>query len=921
MSFFDILFTVFIKPLELMFEFIFAIANSVVPNPGANIIITSLAVNFLILPLYRRADVIQQQAREREKELRPMADHIKKYFKGDERVMIMQTFYKQEHYSPLSSMKSLISLLLQIPFFIAAYQFLSHLPLLNGVSLGPISDLAKPDALLTIGGITLNVLPIMMTLINIVSSEIYTHGQPFKDKIVLYISAAIFLVLLYNSPSGLVFYWTLNNLFSLLKNVFYKLKNPGFVFKWVCAAAGIAGTAALFIYKAKLGNRKFGFLLLLCIALIVPIVVHFLPFGKDKKKEPKPLTRGDKLLYLFGSLFMTFFTGFLIPSTVVSSSPGDFMFLAKLEDPSYYIWYTLCIGTGVFFVWLGIFYLLASDKAKRLFGIILLAVSGIATADYLFFGTNLGTLSAELELDDGLKYTTQTVIINLVVIAGVTAVLLLMNRFIPGITRFIVITAAVASFGMGIYNVYRTGVEYREYCKNARITESPQITLSRNGNNVMVIMLDRAIGCLPPYLFNENKILKKQYDGFVCYTRTLSFGSHTNFAAPALFGGYEYTPEELNKRDNVLLKDKHNEALLMMPVLFSTNGYKTTVIDPPYSNYSTLCDLSIFDGYDNIDAYVATGVSYDYKDEILIQSVSVRERNFFLYSMFKTAPVIAQPSIYNNGKYHSLNVKYYSDTDVHYHYPQWRENLSISHGIRAPFMNSYSVLEKMQSFTQITDTDQNTFLMMDNDTAHYPVLLQADKGFVPQEDVDNTKYDMIYSSKVYDGVPLRYLEYDQVSHYHCNMAAYKRLGEWFDYLKQQGVWDNTRIIIVADHGYNVGYLDDMVFEDLGLDATFLNPVLMIKDFGSTGEPEFRQDFMTNADVPTMALDGLIKDPVNPFTGNAINNNAKFEQDQHIIMSSVWKVTENNGFKFQPGKWYSVHDSIDNRLNWKYLGEY
>ena len=42
------------------------------------------------------------------------------------------------------------------PFFIAAYHFLSHLSALNGVSMGPISDLGAPDALLTIAGITIN---------------------------------------------------------------------------------------------------------------------------------------------------------------------------------------------------------------------------------------------------------------------------------------------------------------------------------------------------------------------------------------------------------------------------------------------------------------------------------------------------------------------------------------------------------------------------------------------------------------------------------------------------------------------------------------------------------------------------------------------------------------------------------------------
>ena len=122
---------IFIKPLELIFELIFSFAYKISTNPAIDIIILSLAVNLLALPLYIRADKIQKQARDREKELRPLSDHIKKYFKGDEKLMILQTFYRVENYSPLASLKSIISLLLQIPFFVAAYQFLSHLQLLH----------------------------------------------------------------------------------------------------------------------------------------------------------------------------------------------------------------------------------------------------------------------------------------------------------------------------------------------------------------------------------------------------------------------------------------------------------------------------------------------------------------------------------------------------------------------------------------------------------------------------------------------------------------------------------------------------------------------------------------------------------------------------------------------------------------------
>ena len=47
-------------------------------------------------------------------------------------------------------LKGATSLFLEIPFFIAAYKFLSGLQLLNGVSFGPIADLGRPDGLLAV---------------------------------------------------------------------------------------------------------------------------------------------------------------------------------------------------------------------------------------------------------------------------------------------------------------------------------------------------------------------------------------------------------------------------------------------------------------------------------------------------------------------------------------------------------------------------------------------------------------------------------------------------------------------------------------------------------------------------------------------------------------------------------------------------
>ena len=57
--------------------------------------------------------------------------------------------------------------------------------------------------------------------------------------------------------------------------------------------------------------------------------------------------------------------------------------------------------------------------------------------------------------------------------------------------------------------------------------------------------------------------------------------------------------------------------------------------------------------------------------------------------------------------------------------------------------------------------------------------------------VDNTIYDKGLS----EGIRLNNRNLDQVTHYHINMAAFIKLGERLDYLRANGVWNNTRIIL------------------------------------------------------------------------------------------------------------------------------
>ena len=78
MSVLDMIGSLLIGPLKLLFEVIFSVALRVIENPGLSIIVLSLAMNILVLPLYRRADAIQIEARDTENKLKDVVTHIKR---------------------------------------------------------------------------------------------------------------------------------------------------------------------------------------------------------------------------------------------------------------------------------------------------------------------------------------------------------------------------------------------------------------------------------------------------------------------------------------------------------------------------------------------------------------------------------------------------------------------------------------------------------------------------------------------------------------------------------------------------------------------------------------------------------------------------------------------------------------------------
>ncbi len=907
MSFPSMLYSFFLTPIQMIFELIYSLAyRSMGSDPGLAIIALSLAMNLLVLPLYRRADAMQEEERVLEAKLHDGVAHIKKTFHGDERTMILQTYYRQNNYSPLYVLRSAVSLLLEIPFFIAAYRFLSELSLLQGVSFGPISDLGKPDGLLSFGDVSINILPVIMTVINLISTYIFTKGYPLKTKIQLYGMAVFFLVFLYDSPAGLVFYWTLNNLFSLVKTIFYKLKNPKKVLRVFMLCVGVCAIAGGAVdYCVNDIFERFLFLMGVGLVLLAPFTVALVKskMKPPKFKKPEVEYEPNKKLFLGGAVFLTVLAGILIPSSVINASPQEFIIVGSDLHPIWYVVGTFLTSAGLFILWMSVFYWLFSPKAKVIFERLIVMACSAGTATYLFFGNHHGTLSSELVYDGGISYTVWQMLLNLAVIIAVSKLFLIMTKKKVKLTQGVLVTATLAVLVMSGINIAGIMSSVSQVdMKSLTLTENqPKLTLSKDGKNVVVLMLDRAMGEYVPYIMQEYPELKEDFEGFTYYSDVVSFGGYTNFGVPAMFGGYEYTPAELNKRDTEKLQTKHDESLKVMPVLFDENGYKTTVCDPPYAGYKQIPDLTIYDDYPEIDRYITQGTVLSPDKKPLI--IPNRQRNFFCYSIVKMLPTCIQPAIYDEGVYHQLN------------------------SVFSTFEKSYDVLKNMSDITVVNNDNDKCFVMMDNETTH---------NFVSFNDDDFMEYSSKKELKPARTIKLegtgRELKLNTVmqqAHYETNVAAFKRLAEWFKSLKESGVYDNTRIVLCSDHGRGTQQISDLMIDSTAYDedvevrygdVEFYFPLLMVKDFNSK-EYKTSDEFMTNADVPALATDGLIESPKNPFTGKTLDSSAKENPDNlTVIASAEWDVFKNNGTTYIPSRWYSVKDSIWKKENWKLLQE-
>jgi len=200
-----------------------------IPNYGIAIILLTLVTKLVFLPLtFSSSESMAKMAA-----LNPKMAEIRARLKDkpDKMNQEIAALYKREKVNPLSGC---LPLLLQMPVFFALYNLLnSHFELRGAMFIpGWIPDLSAPEAILTfgfaiplVGWTALRALPLLMVASQILSSRFTQPSSAPQQggaqaKLMMYALPIVFLFILYDMPSGLVLYWTVQNILSTAQQVY-----------------------------------------------------------------------------------------------------------------------------------------------------------------------------------------------------------------------------------------------------------------------------------------------------------------------------------------------------------------------------------------------------------------------------------------------------------------------------------------------------------------------------------------------------------------------------------------------------------------------------------------------------------------------------------------------------------------------------
>lgn len=180
---------------------------------AAAIIVLTLIIKSLLWPMQNKAT----RSMKRMQLLTPKMTELKAKYADDPTRMNTETMKLYKDYG-VNPMSGCLPMVIQIPIFFGFYNMLGKAVELRNATGGIffwIKDLSQPDTILHLGGIPLNILPLIMAGTMLWQMAISPKSGDAMQQRMFMFMPLIFVYVCYNYASALALYWAVQNLFSV----------------------------------------------------------------------------------------------------------------------------------------------------------------------------------------------------------------------------------------------------------------------------------------------------------------------------------------------------------------------------------------------------------------------------------------------------------------------------------------------------------------------------------------------------------------------------------------------------------------------------------------------------------------------------------------------------------------------------------
>ncbi|MDR2211759.1 MAG: membrane protein insertase YidC [Spirochaetaceae bacterium] len=216
----------FLSPLENLLKLLLQLFYRLKPNYGIAIILLTLLVKVVLFPLTKKSSEMSLKMQA----LAPKIKELQEKYRDNPAKLNaeMGALYKREGHNPMSGC---LPLLIQMPILFAMYNlFNTHFDLRGAMFLpGWIPDLSLPESVWNfahpiplLNWTALRLLPFIylgsQLLYGFATRTPDQQGNP-SMKMFMYAMPIMFFFILYNVPSGLLVFWIMSNLFTLVQQI------------------------------------------------------------------------------------------------------------------------------------------------------------------------------------------------------------------------------------------------------------------------------------------------------------------------------------------------------------------------------------------------------------------------------------------------------------------------------------------------------------------------------------------------------------------------------------------------------------------------------------------------------------------------------------------------------------------------------